>query len=161
MAIEIGRMETDEDILGKAYVHWKTWHAAYPGLISAAFLDAFTLERCEANALKWGKEGLLVAKDGGRVVGFTGFGASRGEPDMGEVFALYALPEYWGKGVGKALMDAALAQLQGYDRICLWVLQGNARAIRFYEKCGFRADGAVQSDERLAATEIRMILDRA
>ncbi len=26
---EIKKMETDEEIKGKAYVHWKAWHGAY------------------------------------------------------------------------------------------------------------------------------------
>ena len=30
MGIIIKRMETDEEIKGKAFVQWKTWHEAYP-----------------------------------------------------------------------------------------------------------------------------------
>ena len=131
MPIEIKRMETEEELRGKAYVHWKTWHAAYPGLVSASYLDRFTLEKCEEIARKWPND-ILVAKDGGRVVGFVGYGGSRGEAaGMGEITGLYVLPEYWGRGVGAALMEAGLAHLMQYPRVCLWVLEGNARAIRF------------------------------
>ncbi len=33
MRFEIKRMETEEEIRGKAFVHWKSWHEAYPGLV--------------------------------------------------------------------------------------------------------------------------------
>lgn len=38
-------------------------------------------------------------------------------------------------------METAFAQLRGYRRIMLWVLRGNERAIRFYERAGFTLDG--------------------
>jgi len=123
MDITIKKMETDEEIRGKAFVHWQSWHEAYPGMISGDYLDRFTLERAEKMAFSW-KDTLIVAKDGDRVVGFVGYG-DRGEeaPDIGEIFALYVLSEYYGTGVGRKLMDAGLEQLKGYPRACLWVLK--------------------------------------
>ena len=160
MSIEIKKMETDAEIRGKAYVHWKCWHEAYTGLISQSYLDRFTLERCEAMAYK-SRLRVLIAKDGERVVGFVGFG-NRGEeaPDVGEIFALYVLSDYYGTGVGRRLMEAGLERLQGYPQVCLWVLKGNGRAIRFYEKCGFRPDGAEMLSSADGAPELRMVLHR-
>lgn len=128
MEIEIKKMETDGEIRGKAYVHWSSWHDTYPGLVSPEYLDQMTLERCEKRAFEW-LDGVLVAKDGRRVVGFVGYGTqTEGVPGMGEVYALYVLKEYRGKGVGRMLMDAALKKLEGYDKVCLWALKGNKRA---------------------------------
>lgn len=160
MNIEIKKMETDEEIKGKAYVHWKAWHEAYPGLVNAAYLDKLTLEKCEQMAYRW-TDNLFVAKDGGRVVGFVGYG-DRGDeaPGVGEIFALYVLSEYYGTGVGRRLMEEGLAQLRDYPEICLWVLKGNARAIRFYEKCGFRPTGEETISATIGAAEIRMVLIR-
>ena len=43
----------------------------------------------------------------------------------------------------------------------LWVLKGNGRAIRFYEKCGFRFDGAEKTQTiGSPVTELRMVLNR-
>ncbi len=160
MPITIKAMETDDEIRGKAYVHWKSWQETYPGLMDAAYLAGRTLEKCEEQAFRW-RDNLLVAKDGDRVVGFVGFGASGdGLPETGEVFALYVLPEYCGRGVGKRLMDAALARLRQYPRVCLWVLKENARAVRFYEKYGYRPDGAEKYSETVGAAGIRMALER-
>ncbi len=158
--IVIKDMETDEEVRGKAYVHWCSWQETYPGMMDGAYLAARTLEKCEEKAFRW-RDGILVAKDGERVAGFVGFGAAGDSlPDAGEVFALYVLPEYCGQGVGGALMDAALERLRQYRRVCLWVLKENARAIRFYEKRGFRRDGAEKYSETVGAVGIRMVLQR-
>ena len=158
MSIVIKPMETDAEIRGKAFVHWKCWHEVYPGLVSQAYLDSLTLEKVEEKAFRW-RDNLLVAKDADRVVGFVGYGQSD-EEGTGEVFALYVLPEFHGKGVGQMLMDAALEELADYRKICLWLVKGNSRAIRFYEKCGFHATGEELHSPRVEATEIRMVRER-
>lgn len=52
--------------------------------------------------------------------------------------------DYWGKGYGtdalRALLRYAFAELN-LLRVSLSVLEGNDRAIRSYEKCGFRYEG--------------------
>lgn len=158
MEIEIKSMETDAEIRGKAYVHWASWHEAYAGLVSAEYLKKLTLDKCVEAAHRW-TDNHLVAKDGDAVIGFLCFG-NRGEesPDTGEIFALYVLPEYWGKGVSQALMEAGLLKLAAYPKIALWVLKENPRAIRFYEKCGFIKTGEEQYGKAIDATEIRMVL---
>ena len=65
----IKNMETEAEIKGKAYVHWQSWHEAYPGLVDRGYLNALTLEKCEAIARKW-PDNTLVAKDGEHVIGF-------------------------------------------------------------------------------------------
>ena len=158
--MEIKRMETDDEIRGKAYVHWKSWHETYPGLVDAAYLAGRTLEKCEEQAFRW-RDNLLVTKDGERVIGFIGYGETRDAlPETGEVFALYVLGDCIGRGVGTALMHAALEQLKQYPRICLWVLKENTRAIRFYETFGYHPDGAEKYVETVGAAGIRMILER-
>ena len=160
MSIIIKKMDTEEEIKGKAFVHWKAWHEAYPGLIRKEYLDRLTIEKCEEIAFKW-RDGLLVAKDGERVVGFVGYGHREDDPQMvGEVFALYILSEYYGKGVGLLLMKAALDRLNGYAEVCLWTLKENKRAIRFYQKCGFQPNGAEKLSESIAAVGIQMMLIR-
>lgn len=160
MDITIKKMETPAEIEGKGYVHWKTWREAYTGMLDQEYLDRQTLEKCVKTAYQW-PDSILVAKDGDKVVGFTGYGACRDEdlPGAGEVVAIYILKEYYGKKVGYALMRAALEKLSDYPRIALWVLKGNERAIQFYEKCGFRFDGA-EKPIKLGkeVTECRMVL---
>lgn len=160
MPIIIKPMETEDEIRGKAFVHWKGWQETYPGMMSQAYLDATTLEKCETNAFRW-RDNLLVAKDGDRVIGFVGYGKSGDDlPDTGEIFALYVLSQYHGAGVGRQLLEAGLEQLSAYPRISLWALKDNSRAIRFYEKFGFHRDGAEKLVPRMEAVGIRMIKEK-
>ena len=136
------KMETDDEINGKAYVHWKSWQEAYPGIVDQRYLNAFTLEKCKKTAYHW-PDNIIIAKDGEFVIGFVGYGKYHNDEleNAGEVFAIYILSEYYGKGVGDRLMHAALSQLAEYPRIAVWVLKNNKRAIRFYERFGYRFDG--------------------
>lgn len=167
MNITIKPMETAEETDGKAYVHWKSWHETYENLVSREYLDALTLDKCTEIARRW-RDNIYVAKDGERVIGFVGYGRCGDSTmeDCGEVYAIYILREYYGKKVGYALMQTALELLEDErlgenKKIVLWVLKGNERAIRFYEKCGFIFDGAEKKINLCGEnTELRMILKR-
>lgn len=77
------------------------------------------------------------------------------------MFAIYILADYYGKKVGYSLMCAALEHMTQYRQVALWVLEENERAIRFYQKCGFRFDGTEQTiDLGTSKTELRMVLVR-
>jgi GNAT superfamily N-acetyltransferase len=98
----------------------------------------------------------------GDTVGFVSVGRGSdpdaGE-DTGELFAIYVRRPEWGRGTGRALMDAALAALRehGFRDATLWVLEDNPRTRRFYELAGWHADGATKSDSffGINVTEIR------
>ncbi len=66
-----------------------------------------------------------------------------------------------GKKIGYELMNAATQKLSAYSKIAVWVLKANERAIRFYERYGFRFDGTEQ-EIMLGTpnTELRMIYER-
>ena len=156
-------MKSEDEINGKGYVHYKSWQETYPGLVDPAYLERHTLEKCINTAHKW-SDNILVAKDGEKVVGFAGYGSYRDEtlPEHGEVFAIYVLAAYQGKKIGYELMNAALDNLSNYKRVALWVLKGNDKAIRFYERYGFRFDGT-EAEIMLGTpnTELRMIYERS
>ena len=158
MDITVKQMETEDEIKGKAYVHWRAWHEAYSDIVSREYLDRLTREKCEEIAFKW-TDNILVAKDADRVIGFVGYGCRENEdPKTGEIFALYVLSDFYGKGVAQKLMKEALEKLKSYPHICLRVLKENKRAIRFYQKCGFVTDGKELNLPNLGAYEIRMVL---
>lgn len=162
MAVTTKPMETPAEMEGRGYVHWKAWQETYTGLIDQSYLDSLSLEK-QIGIARQHPENTLVAKDGDRVVGFVVYGPYRWEdlPSTGEVMAIYILKEYYGQKVGYALMHTALKALSGYGCVALWVLKGNERAIRFYEKCGFRFDGAEKTGTMgRPVTELRMIWER-
>ncbi len=59
-------------------------------------------------------------------------------------------------------METVIQKLSAYSKIAVWVLKDNERAIRFYERYGFRFDGTEQ-EIMLGTpnTELRMIYERS
>lgn len=143
-------LPSDATDLGRA--HAAAWQDTYKGVIPEAVLETYTPER---RAQMWERviarpreqgEHIVVAEVDGAVVGFAWTGACRdeGSPDsLGELQAINVAPENLGTGVGLALIEAAHLALAeaGFVEAILWVLPGNARARRFYELCGWQADG--------------------
>ncbi len=62
-----------------------------------------------------------------------------------------------GLGIGHALIEHAELALRDEDwrEAYLWVLHGNERASRFYERHGWHADGAEKVGAAGGATELR------
>lgn len=76
-----------------------------------------------------------VAVGDGRVVGLcTPYTDNDGRQRLG---ALYVEKAWWGRGVGRALLDEALAWRDPSRAFLLEVATYNERAIRFYERAGF------------------------
>ncbi len=87
-----------------------------------------------------------VAEVGGDIVGFAASGRppdGDAPPDCRRLYAIYLLAAHYGSGAGQALLDAAL----GRAAASLWILEDNPRARAFYERNGFRADGAAKDDD--------------
>ena len=87
----------------------------------------------------------LVAVDGSTIYGLATTGLCRDEDlsNFGELMAIYVDPAHVGTGVGRLLIAAARERLRavGVTAASLWVLDGNVRARRFYERDGWRFDG--------------------
>ncbi len=133
------------DAAGIARVQVETWRAAYRNLMPDAVLDGLSVER---STLRW--QGNLaslppenycfVAEVSGEVAGFAAGGPDRDQDAdySGELYAIYVLPQYQGRGLGKALLRAAAGWLvqHGHRRMLLWVLKDNAPARAFYAAQG-------------------------
>ena len=87
------------------------------------------------------REVYIVAVVDGKIVGSAGI-ESQGErykiAHRAE-FGVSVLRDFWGLGVGKALIEAVIgcAKKIGYEQIELGVLSNNDRAIALYKKLGF------------------------
>lgn len=85
-----------------------------------------------------------IALDGDIACGEFMFCESRDEdlPRFAEIVSIYTIEQYWGGGLGCAMMKTALNKLWNLIFRCfLWVFKENARARKFYEKFGFALDG--------------------
>ncbi|OAE13271.1 GNAT family acetyltransferase [Pseudomonas simiae] len=141
------RQALPSDAKAIAQVHISSWQQAYRDLIPAEYLNALdaTLAQRESSwirSIESAESNVWVAELNQQVVGWITVGASRDEDategNAGEVMAIYVLASHWQTGVGLALWKAGLQWLveQGYQRLTLWVLTGNERAIRFYRRAG-------------------------
>ena len=109
--------------------------------------------------------GVLVARDAARLVGFCQYGPSddeddrdraggagragqAGAPPVGHIHRLYVHPEAQGRGVGRALLEQAVLRLSraGVSSLTLWALENDPGARGFYERLGWRPDGARRFD---------------
>lgn len=88
----------------------------------------------------------LIFEEEGKVAGFISLVGER-------ICALFVAPEMQGKGIGRALLEHALA-LKG--NLSLKVYKENENAFRFYEKFGFLAVGE-EIDEFTGCTQILMM----
>ena len=106
------------------------------------------------------KQSFMLAARGDAVLGFCSFSAAPNNADraeratpggtmVGRLHSLYIDPDALGQGVGHALMSHALSTFAawGCEHATLWVLEGNSRAISFYERQGWRRTGTTKVDQ--------------
>lgn len=136
-----------------ARIRIAAWRSTYRGIVPASVLDRLDLDRTRrffAHRIeRSGRRTTLVAEAGGTpVAGYALAGPSRDDdaPGLGEIEAIYLDPVQRGRGIGRALLEAASGWLAevGYGEAILWVLTDNADARRFYERLGFAEDGAAR-----------------
>jgi GNAT superfamily N-acetyltransferase len=132
-----------EDAGALALVRALSWRSAYDGLLppeviaAAAGPDGAARQRAFLAADPARRA--LLAEDAGEAVGMAVHGPGREDGADAELYVLYVLPRVWSRGVGRALMDRVITDVRaaGCRRLILWVLEGNERARRFYERYGF------------------------
>lgn len=162
------RTATPADAAGFARVQIEAWQAAYRGILPQDYLD-----RMDQARLTVGWKGRLAAVGsdvrqltlcaGDDVVGWSGFGMPRDEVEdgIGEVHAINVSPTFWSRGFGSALFSRSVSDLaaMGYRCGYLWVADGNDRAMSFYERHGWTADGGTKDDDRFtpALRQLRVV----
>jgi GNAT superfamily N-acetyltransferase len=180
------RRAVADDAPAIATVYVRSWQAAFVGLVPQSYLDDLDPDSLvdtwhrTLQSTDWPRRGVFVllddpddAPDGahsgrrGRVSGFVCLSPSRdADADaglVGEIQTLYLEPEAFGTGAAVLLMTAALDELRsgGFRSASLWALETNDRARRFYERHGWRPDGATKRNDwgAFVRTDVRYLLD--
>ncbi|HYP28370.1 MAG TPA: GNAT family N-acetyltransferase [Blastocatellia bacterium] len=84
-----------------------------------------------------------VAVSDGEVVGF-----SMADREESSIWALFLLPEWEGRGLGRRLLDTAVGWLRAQGHHTIWLSTGaGTRAEGFYEHLGWRRTGVTASGE--------------
>lgn len=161
------RDATVEDAAGIARVHTRTWQRAYDHVFPTHRLAGLVEEHRAEQWREWlssprPRRHVLVADMDGDIVGFASVGPSEdpeANPDVvGELYAIYVLPEAWGRGLGRALMTELLARMrgEGFREAILWVLEDNPRTRRYYERAGWYHDGG-EKQQTLLDIEVPLV----
>ncbi|HBC45854.1 MAG TPA: GNAT family N-acetyltransferase [candidate division Zixibacteria bacterium] len=144
------RLAKVDDASAISIVHINSWRSSYRGIVPDQVLDSLDYVR---NGSRWREmlsnlgemKCFFVAEDDdGRIIGFAIGGPNREEKTgfNGELYAIYLLKEYQGKGVGKKLVENVAYWLSRhkYNSMLVWVLEKNP-AKYFYESLGARPVG--------------------
>ena len=133
-----------------AALHVASWRAAYrdlaPAEVFAAMDEPLRLRRWTATlSVPPDRQVILLAEQHGRLAGM-GMAASPSEAafgERGEIRSLYLDPAFQRLGIGRRLMAALAARIEGwgYGGAALGGVAGNDRAIAFYRALGGRRAG--------------------
>ena len=142
-----------EDMKRLGHVMSVSFRTAFSGFVSRQTLDTCAQEEnCVAlleSIFRQGKVRFLIGENSGML-------ALQEVGDVAEIIAIHSLPESWGTGLGRAMLEEALLQI-GDRPVFLWAFKENKRARRFYEKHGFRWDGSERVSEFDGALEVRYV----
>jgi GNAT superfamily N-acetyltransferase len=138
-----------------ATIHVRGWQWGYRGAMPEELLASLSVDGREQ---KWRPQleptyppRTWLLEEDDSPVAFATCGPARDSDvleETGELYAMYQLETVAGTGAGRALMEHVLDDLQqqGFQRAILWVLEGNQRARRFYEKAGWLPDGKAKAE---------------
>lgn len=129
-----------DDLGGIKRVASETWVATYTGAIPDADIQSFLQSNYNPASLERSLAtlggGMLVAVDEDQVIGFAMLSEDR--DGNAQLWSIYIMPAWQGRGCGKQLWDAAVAHARSLpcERLVLWVLESNSVARRFYARQG-------------------------
>ena len=162
--MEIRFVTEKDDLREISGIYEKSWKKTYKGMLPSGYLKRIPEGNWADRINRFGSRSMVVVS-GDEYIGTISFGASHISQyeGLGEVFSLYVLPQYTGKGIGKLLMDRAVAELKalGYSRIILFALDRNLVARRFYERYGYTASGDLMKKKfgHKTVTQVMYFLD--
>ena len=138
------RKKERKDCQDVARVVTIAWNETYEGIVPDGFLASLYLneeERAKNSYSKFNENDnhQYVLEVDNKIVGFINVGPTN-EIDYnncGEIYAIYIINDYKGRGFGKRLIDAGVEELKsmGYDKMVVGCLVGNP-SNKFYEHIG-------------------------
>ncbi|WP_028022468.1 GNAT family N-acetyltransferase [Enterovibrio calviensis] len=161
------RKALPEDIDAISLISVEGWKYAYKGIMSDEDLKSINPKTRAKRRVKLTSENRLstfVCGYQGSLVGFVDFEKSRDDDShdcVGEVWAIYILPQFIGKNFGKELIALSLQELSqmGFSEVTIWVLEDNQLARRFYERQGFQLDSKEKLYQGLKEVRYRKKLE--
>lgn len=150
----------DEDIQQVQDVAVKSWNATYDGIIPVEIQEKFLKAAYNDERMKQRLERsfMFVAEIEGSVVGFANYSpvSDDGKVELG---AIYLYPEYQGKGIGSALLQQGINDLDGIKEIYINVVKDNQIGKSFYDAKDFQVVKEFDDDfDGHTLKTVRMVL---
>lgn len=128
------------DAAALARVQVDSWRETYRGIVAQTYLDAMTYTQYERQWRRTlGTRGwAFLAVFQGQIVGLASAGPARHPKGFaGELYVLYLLRRFHGRGIGRALFDSVHLELarRGVGDMLVRVLADNPNR-SFYERLG-------------------------
>ena len=142
------RLATPADAPDMAEVHMRSWEVAYKDIIPEEYIRDKNATRPAMweKSLAEGKYPHRVIQLNGKTVGNMCVAPPQDDDlddNFYELHGIYLHPDYYRQGIGTQAMSVALDIARNLDKkfLTVWVFAENINSIKFYEKCGFVADG--------------------
>ena len=138
----------DEEALARIYCG--SWRSGFAGMITDEVMNRYAdydrvRDRYTAILKDMGsRRGYLISVDGKpHCMAFWDVSREADMPGYAELVCIHSLPDNWGKGCGTMMMERVIADVKaaGYKKMMIWMFEENTRALRLYEKFGFRRNG--------------------
>lgn len=156
--MEVRGIDDRSDVRELLVAHGRAWRAAYEGILPASVIEEVAAEPPSGAQVdthydrltSYGEGRVLVAADAdGTVRGYAVFRWPTDEtkdavrPNEAELKELYVDPDWWGDGIGTALLETGIECLPDHvDSLAVETLEGNDVGAGFYEDRGFERGGA-------------------
>ena len=137
------RKKERKDCKAIAHIVTIAWNETYRGIVPDSFLDNLYLNEEERannsyNNFNEKENHQYVLEVDNNIVGFIKVGASNANYDnCGEIYALYIINGYKGKGYGKKLIEVGIKELKEmkFNKMIIGCLNGNP-SNKLYEHIG-------------------------
>ena len=145
------RAGTVRDVASVAQLHCHSWRRTYRGLVPDSYLGhdlPGLMQGWWADKVpNMGHRHIFIVSDTGQIAGFV-FAAVGRTPDTLLIDNLHVADAYQGRGIGRRLLRAMASQALNldYKSAELYLIQGNDRALAFYEDRGGVAEPPVIQD---------------
>lgn len=148
------RAGTAEDARAIQQVAREAWHAAYDAVLGADMVEEkvdswYDPERLITDDITPPERSIFVATIEGCLVGFIEAVPDPVDEELAHLYRIYVAPDYWGQGIGSALLAhiETLLDDRGFDRLELSVMAENDVGVSFYEDRGFQCTETTYNDQ--------------
>ena len=139
------RLAVPADAPDMAEVLIHSWETAYKDIVPAEYIkekNATRQAQFQKNITDENTTHYVIQRDG-KTIGIMTLVPEENDDTAYDLQAIYLHPDCFRQGIGSVAVNFAFEKARNLGKTIMnvWVLAENTNSIKFYEKCGFAADG--------------------